>query len=247
MQNAIIQKLAHIGFSEKEAAIYLALLELGEATASDIAKKAKLKRTTAYNLLPSFEQQGYIRSIKKRDITHYYIEDIKKIEQRQVQKLETIKNMLPELAAIHNILPQKPKITTHEGLAGFLDIYDDVINNSIAGEPILSYAGTRNVFDYVPKKILEDYMRERINKKLPLKIITNRTQLSESLSANQDKNLREVKFIEGNSFNFLGETIIYNGKVGIISYKEDFLGIIIESKEIYAMHKAAFMSLWERI
>ena len=47
-----LQKILHnVGFSDKAALLYLAALELGEATVKELAKRAKVKRTTVYYLL----------------------------------------------------------------------------------------------------------------------------------------------------------------------------------------------------
>lgn len=45
------EQLEKLGFSPKEADVYLALLELGTAVVSDVAKKANINRSTTYILL----------------------------------------------------------------------------------------------------------------------------------------------------------------------------------------------------
>jgi sugar-specific transcriptional regulator TrmB len=64
-----IQSLRHIGLSEKEAKVYLALLQLGRATAYSVAVKAGLKRPTTYLLLDELVKNGFAyevpRSLKK--------------------------------------------------------------------------------------------------------------------------------------------------------------------------------------
>ena len=57
MQISILQD---IGFSEKEAKIYLAILELNEALPSAIARRANIKRPTTYVILDQFEEQRSI-------------------------------------------------------------------------------------------------------------------------------------------------------------------------------------------
>ena len=47
----IEKQLKIIGLSENEIAIYLALLELGKGTVSEISRKASLNRTTGYDIL----------------------------------------------------------------------------------------------------------------------------------------------------------------------------------------------------
>ena len=47
------KQLKSLGFSEKEARVYLALLELGPSTTTEIARKSKINRTTGYDILES--------------------------------------------------------------------------------------------------------------------------------------------------------------------------------------------------
>ncbi|MBI2590251.1 TrmB family transcriptional regulator, partial [Candidatus Berkelbacteria bacterium] len=46
-----MRELEELGFSENEARIYAANLELGPSTVADIARKAGVNRTTGYNIL----------------------------------------------------------------------------------------------------------------------------------------------------------------------------------------------------
>jgi sugar-specific transcriptional regulator TrmB len=49
--NPIIIQLKELGLTEKQAKIYLALVEIGKGTAYAIAKQAKLKRPITYVIL----------------------------------------------------------------------------------------------------------------------------------------------------------------------------------------------------
>ncbi|MDP2917995.1 MAG: helix-turn-helix domain-containing protein, partial [bacterium] len=54
------KQLTNLGLSDKEAACYLALLELGPSTVSEIAGLAKINRTTGYDILESLANYGLI-------------------------------------------------------------------------------------------------------------------------------------------------------------------------------------------
>ena len=58
------------GFTEKEAKLYMAVLEGGELTLAQAAKKAGLKRSTVYSLVEGMKKQGYVSLLKQRGI-HY--------------------------------------------------------------------------------------------------------------------------------------------------------------------------------
>ena len=62
----MLEKLQKFGLSEKEAKIYLALLELGTATVSDIAEKAEINRSNTYVLLNSIAERDLV-SISERN------------------------------------------------------------------------------------------------------------------------------------------------------------------------------------
>lgn len=58
--------LENIGLNAKEAALYIAALNLGTAPMSRIAKQAKLNRTTAYQIFRELEKQGIMGSFRMR-------------------------------------------------------------------------------------------------------------------------------------------------------------------------------------
>ena len=49
-----------LGFSTKEATVYVALLELGTGTVTQIARKAGINRTTGYDILDSLAAKGIV-------------------------------------------------------------------------------------------------------------------------------------------------------------------------------------------
>ena len=54
----LLSLVERIGFDDKEAKIYIALLELGEATVLEVGKRAGVKRPTAYLVLDTLHAKG---------------------------------------------------------------------------------------------------------------------------------------------------------------------------------------------
>ncbi len=67
-KDELLLVLKTIGFSDCEARIYLAVLELKEALPSSISKRLKLKRPSVYVILERLEGKGLLYAIKKTDI-----------------------------------------------------------------------------------------------------------------------------------------------------------------------------------
>jgi sugar-specific transcriptional regulator TrmB len=70
----ITKQLLELGFNSNEAKAYVALTQLGEANATDIAKKADLPRTTTISILQKLEKEKYISIQRYRGRSIFWIE-----------------------------------------------------------------------------------------------------------------------------------------------------------------------------
>ena len=52
--------LTEIGLSDSEKKVYLALLELGDSTRSDIVNRAKVTGSKVYELLEKLQDKGFV-------------------------------------------------------------------------------------------------------------------------------------------------------------------------------------------
>lgn len=239
--------LQTIGFSKKKARIYLAILELGEASVIEIGKKAGLKRTTVYNILPELITEGLVKKSVKNKKRFFFIEDPTLLKINLEEKISAIEKSLPELKAMQTIIPYKPLITFYEGLGGAKDLYRDTLDSLSAGDTILSFTGLTDFYELMPKDFSQWYIKERVKRKIRIKIITPKSKAAEEWQKNAAKELREIKIVNNADFKFNGDTEIYGNKIALISYKENFIGVIIESKEISQMQKAAFQLIWDSL
>ncbi len=111
----------------KEAQLYLALLELGEASAPQIAAKAGIQRTNFYDLIPKLLTLGLAKQTtrgKKQFFSALDPEEFVKLEER---RLEQLKQALPELKAITNTATEKPRIFFYEGANGVKQVYENML------------------------------------------------------------------------------------------------------------------------
>ncbi len=233
------------GFSEKKTKVYLALLELGEASAATIADHTCLKRTTVYSLLPELQSEGLVSVLKKKGKKIFFVEDPRDLKASLEEKAALIGNVLPQLQAMHNVFPFKPRITTYEGEGGMKEIYRDVIKSIKSGDTILSYIGTTDYENLFPEEIGEYYIKERIRKKALNRIIALDTKTARAWQKDARRELREIKIITDQCHHFSGDMKIFGNKVAFLSYKENFMGVVIESKEISSLHRSWFETLWK--
>src|SRR3989338_3889466 len=106
----LTKTLEFIGFSEKEVLVYLALLELGKGTVTQISRKAGINRPTGYHVLASLEVKELVRVSGKEPKQEYVAESPDQIEKLLVKKIESdqafikeARKIIPELKSMHNV------------------------------------------------------------------------------------------------------------------------------------------------
>ncbi len=240
----IKKSLLSIGFSEKEIEVYLALLELGKGTVTEIARKAGINRPTAYHVLASLELKKLVRTSGKEPKQEYTAEspeNIEKILQEKIKEytsaLTQAKEIIPELISIHN-KDNRPKIKFYEGKDGLETVYEDTLSST---EEILAYASVEDIQPTLPHYFPEYYKR-RAKKGISIRaIFPNSADARERASLDTEEMRKSL--IVPDTYGFHPEINIYDNKVMIASWREK-LGIIIESAEIADAMKKIYELAW---
>ena len=120
------EKLKELGFADKEVSVYLALLEIGSAVASDIAEKSGIKRSTVYVILDSLTSRGLVSVVEKRGVQLYHpappeqiVQYLQGMATRYAGLADTAKELLLELEASRTAQSTPaPKVQLFEGSEG---------------------------------------------------------------------------------------------------------------------------------
>jgi len=248
-----LQALNELGFSPKEIIIYLALLELETATASDLSKKTEINRTSCYDLLAGLIKKGVISKISKKQKTYFHVNDPRKLlsyldreEQEAINKIKQKKNKLneamPELMSVFNPSPTKPKVEFYEGAKGMREAYEDTLN---AKEVYYAYANIETMHQGLPG-FFPDYYDRRVKAGIVGKGIFPKNEATLKQLENNKEELRESIVLGDETKTFSPEVIIYNNKMLLSSWKEK-ISVVIESKELADLQKLIFEQLWEKL
>ncbi|KKP38973.1 MAG: transcriptional regulator TrmB [Candidatus Peregrinibacteria bacterium GW2011_GWF2_33_10] len=251
--NMLTKFLKSIGLSEKEAQIYLSMLEIGSNGVSVIAKKSNLTRTTAYSVLETLQKKGFVTFYEKNKIKYYsaeqpeiikYILNQKENECRKQEK--EFQNLLPEFESLINKNQILPKVKFFEGLDGIIEIYEDTLKNN---KSKLAYSSIPNVQNEKLKKyIQEDYLSKRKKLKINVRAIFQDTPESREFIKNDKFLLRESRLVPVSQFQFRSEINIYKNKIAMMSLDANSMhGVIIESEPIAETQKAIFEVAWMNV
>src|SRR3989344_529128 len=225
--------LQSFGFSEKEAVVYIALLELGKGTVRQISSKAGINRTTSYDILGSLSNKGLVTVSGKEPKSEYAVEPpeaitayLKKVAEETAEHIKKSEAIIPELELLH-AKQNRPKIRFYEGKEGLEKVYEDTLTSS---EPIRAYATIDDMHKALPNYFPKYYQR-RAEKNISIRAIVPETPSRRQRKTHDVEEKRQIAFVPPDKFYFSPEINIYDNKVMIASWREK-LGIIIESHEI---------------
>lgn len=240
----LLADLGVLGLNETEARIYLALLELGGAYVSTLARHAKLPRVNCYHTLENLSEKGLVSVITKDNIRFYSAEPPQKLVNDMKEKAQHAQKILPELLSMTNALSFKPKIKYFEGKEGIMNIFEDILT---AKKELLGYSNLKalaeNFGDYLP-----EYAIRKSKKKLKTRLICPSGDEALNFTkkyypADFPEELIEIIFINPKEFWFEHEITIYDDKVAVISLNPDEqIGMIFESP-VYARSQTAIFNL----
>lgn len=257
MNQKLLRTIRDAGLSEKGAQVYLALLELGGAFPSQIAKQAKLQRSTVYEVLDDLAVKGLVSELEKRGKYFYSIESPRRLlrfgersivrAQEQHQKFQ---EALPDLEGLYAGITNKPKISYFEGVNGVMEIYEDHISSKKKYE-MVGFVNVSEIMRFLPQKRYRDYVRAKERLGITTRGIIPDTSedraYEKTIYDDVPKQISpQVRRISKDAFPWKGDITIYDAsKVSIISFSgPNVIGIIIESDTIHQMMRMIFELAW---
>jgi len=228
--------LEKIGLTEKEALVYIALTEIGEAPPSVIAKKAKLKRPTTYIVLDQLVEKGLVGHLKKHDQKMFSPVEPNFLLEYEKKKFEELEEIIPELTTMKNLYKKAPHISLFEGDEGIIQILDDSLS---AKDEIYCWSNTGLASSTALHEYHPFFLKKKIQKKIHSKCLFTYDKNGLGFKKNSKEELREVYLVPIEKFPFENEINIYNDKISIISLK-DKIGVIIQNQNISDTQRAIF-------
>ena len=237
----MVQLLETSGFAQKEAQVYLALLELGQGTVTEISKITELKRSIIYVILEGLIKRGQASELPDKRINVYQATDPSVILLKLKTTTKNFSEMLPILQTMGSRGKKKPKIRYYDTKEGVLNIWNNEMSYAKDAFFISSY---KRIEDHFPGAIAEWI------KKIKRGIVSTgfRSLIADSpieieltkefASANQK--VRTLSDLRDSQMDFT----IFDNKLAITSLAAEPFIVVIESEELVRSMKPIFEIAW---
>jgi sugar-specific transcriptional regulator TrmB len=228
------EELISAGLTQREADAYLELVNLGEATATELAKVAKEHRTNIYDSLNGLIKKALVAYSIQNNVKSYHITNPQNLLGFLKEKEESVKKIIPELQKKISEQKEKPIVEIYEGKEGFKAI----LNKIIRERKTLYGIGASDEWEKrFPIKI-EQYMKLREQNKIKAKLLyTHKTRPIKHL-------LNEIKYLPSNFAN--PSTIaIFGDYVATFMWSEPLIATLTKSTQLSKSFLEYFNSLWK--
>jgi sugar-specific transcriptional regulator TrmB len=235
--------LSKIGLSEREAQVYVALLDLGPSGVVALSRKTGLNRPMVYNVLNDLKKRGLVEveffGIKSK----FAAANPDQFDALIQEHRRLFDVALPELLAKYKLRGSKSQIKYYEGFEGVKTVYERVLRETRSGD---FYYVMSDQDNWVNKDItwLEDWITRRARTQLDARIILPDSKRNRYVKSMDGAWSEETRLI---SKPLRSDIVIYPGAYVINSLSEPVGSIVIENEEAIATQKEIFEYLWDSL
>jgi len=228
--------LLQTDLTPSQAEILEYLYQNKEAKASEIAKEIKRSRAIVYKEIEEMAKIGIIEKKERPNQITVFMAGhpslLKKLLDNREAQLkkdrEMLNNYLPDIVSSYNLINNRPGIKMFEGVEGLEKIYEEILNEG------KSFFMIRSAYEPVYKEkilpIVDEFIKKRIKKNIAVTAITPTDLLADP--AKDASWLMERFMVNKGMYDAPVEIDIFGNKVAILSFGEELIGMIIESKQI---------------
>ncbi len=240
-------KLRNLGLKKDEAQIYLVLLKYGISNVSDISKITHIPRINCYHHLDKLTQKGLISVTERKKVKHFTAENPNVFINKEKERLNAARAIVPELLALSSDNSQKPRIKFFEGKDGIKTIFNQMVE--IRESEIVSFSNFERLENFLPD-FLPTHFETRLKQNIKTRFISPRGIKAETFCQRffprgYNESLLEVFLVSPDEFNFDSEITIFAGSIAILNLNEENpIGILVENPELFHTQKAIFDLAW---
>jgi len=240
----MIPQLKKLGLSSSEAKVYLAVLELGQATVLRIAQKARLKRTTVYSNIDALRERGFVRQTKAGRRTVYDAADPQVFLDVLSEQSKVAQLLVPSLRLLAGAIDKKPQVFFFEGREGLKHLYKETLvfpdSKIRAWLSVAAFKEEGRWFD-------EHYRPSRIKKKIYTLAIVSDTPETRGYREYDTAGFHQTRIDTSDMLRVDSDILIFGGKhVALLSWAE-MVGVVIESKRIHDTLQSIFDIHWSML
>lgn len=245
-----LAQLRQLGLTEGELKVYEALLTLGEATKTALAKASGIAPANLYDVTNRLHEKGIISVIEQDGVKHFspvhprhLLSFLEKKEQALAEEKALVRSLLPGLEAAFTERSESSRIQVFTGWRGLKTVFDDLLAECTEADRNYVYGAAEGESAQRADTFFLKYSRMRARKGIPLSIIFNADVKGrqERIAFFLESRECDVRFLEQRSNT---EIMLYRDTCVILILAHEPLSIRIKDAKVFDSFKLHFDALW---
>lgn len=234
--------LVDMGLSKNEAKIYLTMLDIGSATASEIAKKSNVQRTNVYDALDRMLKKGMASFITHEQTKYFSACDPEIILHLQNERQERFKQILPVLKIKDSTCKNRFQASVLEGIKGIRSILDDIIITCNQKDTFYCWGLPKDTAEKM-KGFVGSFHRQRIQKRITQYHLYN-TDAKERIQYLRTLDYTFADHLD-KEYDTPASTIVYADKVALFLWEDEISSVLIQNNSMAKAYRKYFSILWK--
>src|SRR3989338_2376109 len=235
--------LQSLGLTEREAEVYLILLELGSTTTGQIIKRSGLHKATVYAILQRLIDQGLVSYVIKENVRYFEAADPDTLLDFLKEKEENLLEILPELKKKKYLAKKKQKIMVFEGWKGMETVYGMLSNTLQQGETCYVFGASKGEDEKRTQIFFNKLVKKMSKRGVKQKVIFNETARGNITEQYNYPNLYEAKHMP---YTTPAEVGIWRDRALITILEKNPTTILIDDKKVSDSFRDYFNLLWNQ-
>jgi sugar-specific transcriptional regulator TrmB len=240
--------LGAFGLTEKEAAVYAASLELGAATADQLANQSGIKRSTTYLQIEQLQEKGLMSTFeqgKKTLFTPESPENLERLLEKQKKDIELkqdiLKKELPQLSQLFDSAGERPVVRFYQGREGIVSLREETLK--ARDKKLLVISSNDDLKKVLTEEEMDSFSEKRTNLGISMRLLYTRTS-GKFTEASREKTNRA--YIDSKKLELGTDMVIYDDNVAMMTLKGSLVGVLIQSKELSKSMRSIYEILWSQ-
>lgn len=244
--------LVEIGLAQKEASVYMALVELGTASVQAIAHRAGVVRPTAYVVLEGLAQKGLaskatgpdakkmlFRAETPERLERFFEDQRRDLERRH----EELRRIIPGLRSAFARGEEYPRVRLYEGKDGLQALQQEFV---LAGRgPIVSLTPEDDMHTLLPREEFARIRLTRLEAGVPSRHIYTTVSSHRYTKEEDAAALRESRYLPPEKLPLKASFAANGPLLSIVSFRNKIIGVLIEHEDIADSFRAIFEAAWD--
>ncbi len=240
MATDVMKLFTSLGLSPTESKVYLASLGLGPNSVQEIAKKAKLSRTSAYAAIEVLQQRGLMSTFERGKKKFFAAEEpenalaqfrgyVKQLE----QQIDVLQRALPEVKMMAG--GERPAVRFYEGDEAVVALFSDA--ERVGPDQMLEVSNMEDVYTHLNPQLWQK-ARSLFNHSKTEILLLHRGD------AQNKKSHVQYRQLPDGLGEFHGDIWIYGNRVALITFVGRIMTVIVENQTFADTVKVLFRAAW---